>query len=193
MESTADRFTAWQRDEKPCKNEGRANNHRGALEFIRWLRAGCQEKGHQRLSRMNNSRQQWLFSFFFCPTVTRNLFFVFNLITVDAAGVMRTRGQRYDICKQTAFEFSGMGWDRRAVWGLKIPQTGYEARCWGWRTPTSDKRMCSINATVACQQGRKRGNAGEWVCLRVSKKKKGGGGVGVGVAAFMVMPCLTKD
>lgn len=49
------------------KNEGWANNHRGALEFIRWLLARCQEKGHQRLSRVNNSRQQWLFPpLFFC-------------------------------------------------------------------------------------------------------------------------------
>ena len=49
--------------------------------------------------------------------------------------------------------------------GLKIPQTGYEARCWGWRTPTSDKRICSINATVARQWGRKRGSVRR-ACLR---------------------------
>lgn len=172
MELTADRFTAWQRDEKPCKNEGRANNHRGALEFIRWLRARCQEKGHQRLSRMNNSCQQWLFSFFLSDSDTKfSSYAIWLPLTLPV--VMRTRGQRYDgsvICKQTAFQFSGMGWDGRGGWGLKIPQTGYEARCWGWRTPTSDKRMCSINATVARQWGRKRGNAGGWVCLWVSKK-----------------------
>lgn len=125
---------------------------------------------------------------FFCPTATRSLFLAFNLITVDAAGVMRTRGQRYDggvICKQTAFEFLGMVWDGRGGWGLKIPQTGYEARCWGWRTPTSDKRMSSINATVARQRGRKRGNAGEWVCLKKKTTKNRGWGGGRSVYGYV--------
>lgn len=49
---------------------------------------------------------------------------------------------------------------------IKIPQTGYEGCRWGNRMPTSGWRMCSTNATVACQRvgggGGRGGNAGGW-------------------------------
>lgn len=43
-------------------------------------------------------------------------------------------------------------WGSQAGGRIKIPQTGYEAYRRGYRMPTSDKRMCSINAAVARQR-----------------------------------------
>lgn len=130
------------------------------------------KKGCRQFNRRNNSCRKWCCrsngSFSCFLRRTQNLYFMSKPDQFKGCWCQRNcrllawmkpqtkHTATRPLCKQISL----CSWAK----GLKIPQTGYEACCWGWRTPTSDKRMCSINATVARQWGRKRGSDRR-VCL----------------------------
>lgn len=138
-----------------------SNVHRGALKFICCWLAFCQKglstiQQEERLSSvmMLNVSQRLLSSW-----RGQRTYFSFQTWLE-----WRSEGCCWCCKRQRLFvsrRYANVRWKQISpcsrAQGLKIPQTGYEALCWGWRPQTSDKRMCSINATVARKRERKRG------------------------------------